>query len=238
MLSLRSAISRPILAGVTHPTRMDETEGVPPIVLVVDDDLDTRALYDQVLSRAGMWVSQAADARQGLESAVELKPDAILTDIGMPGASGVELLTLLRADSRTVDVPVIAVTGWGKEKIPANADFAAILLKPVGLESLVEDVRRVLERSRELRERGRRAAERLPQLIERSNRAKQRAGRALENLASAIAEGRECPTCRTAFEFIEVRRLDGSEFEYFKPCRHGCGLFCYDRERRRLVTLI
>jgi DNA-binding response OmpR family regulator/uncharacterized protein YbaR (Trm112 family) len=218
-------------------TEVAEDSGVPPIVLVVEDDPDTRELYDIALSSAGMWVSQAPQAGAAFEAALELQPDAVITDLELEGSSGVDLLRQLRADGRTREIPVIVITGWNADSVPDRREFAAVLFKPIGIEQLISNVRSVLGHSKALRERSQRATARIPDLIDRSKHAIDRSHRTLSKLVSTLNDVRTCPSCKQPLRYIETRKLDDIDYEYFHPCSNGCGLFCYDRERRRMVSL-
>jgi CheY-like chemotaxis protein len=92
------------------------TPGLPPdgpLVLVIEDDEDTRFLYAESLVHLGYRVAGECDGASGIEAAFRLRPDAILMDLAMPGMGGVEAIRKLRADPRTSDCLVIVVTGSG-----------------------------------------------------------------------------------------------------------------------------
>ena len=56
-----------------------------PLVLVIEDDRAARRLYAEELQRAGFNVSEAHNGLQAIEKATDLQPDAIITDLGLPG---------------------------------------------------------------------------------------------------------------------------------------------------------
>ena len=56
-----------------------------PVVLIVDDDQDTRELYAWALSREGLTIFTMADAEAALRSITDVHPDVIVTDLSMPG---------------------------------------------------------------------------------------------------------------------------------------------------------
>ena len=85
---------------------------LPPIVLLVEDDADTRDMYHTALECGGCWVVDAPNGIDALADAVELQPDVILTDVGLPGIrDGLGLARTLRQNPKTADIPVLAVTG-------------------------------------------------------------------------------------------------------------------------------
>jgi diguanylate cyclase (GGDEF)-like protein len=81
-----------------------------PLVLVVDDDPDLRALANVQLGDGGFDVIQAANGRECLALASTHSPDVILLDIMMPGMNGSEVLTALSGDPATKDIPVVFVS--------------------------------------------------------------------------------------------------------------------------------
>ncbi|HEV2755401.1 MAG TPA: diguanylate cyclase [Actinomycetota bacterium] len=81
-----------------------------PLVLVVDDDPDLRALANIQLGDGGFDVIQAANGRECLALASTHSPDVILLDIMMPGMNGSEVLTALSGDPVTKDIPVVFVS--------------------------------------------------------------------------------------------------------------------------------
>ena len=105
-----------------------------PLVLLVEDDRDGRLMFARWLEGAGFRVEQAHNGLQALERAFDLIPDAILTDLHIPGIDGYELTRRLKTDPRTADIPVVAVTGYVPfSQDPSRADRAgcdAILQKP------------------------------------------------------------------------------------------------------------
>jgi DNA-binding NtrC family response regulator len=78
-------------------------------ILVIDDDLVIRRLFEHILSRKGHEVILAENGQQGLKMINETELQLIITDIMMPGMGGMELLLELKKQGRTV--PVIAISG-------------------------------------------------------------------------------------------------------------------------------
>jgi two-component system, cell cycle response regulator DivK len=105
-----------------------------PLVLLVEDDRGCRTLFARWLQEAGFRVEQAHNGLQALERTFDLLPDAMLTDLNIPGIDGYELTRRLKNDPRTAAIPVLAVTGYGPfTQDPARADRAgcdAVLAKP------------------------------------------------------------------------------------------------------------
>ena len=116
-------------------------------ILIVEDDLETRLFYSDALSRGGFRIDQAHNGHQALEKALHSVPDLIFTDIALPGMDGIELCRRLRADERTRDIPLLAITGYGDRHYPDRARLAGadhVLIKPCDAESIVNEARRLL----------------------------------------------------------------------------------------------
>jgi CheY-like chemotaxis protein len=122
-----------------------------PLVLVVEDDPETRHFYSTALASDGFDIEQAHNGHQALEKALQSPtPDLILTDIAVPGMDGIELCRRLRADERTRAIPVLAITGYGDRHYPDRARVAGadhVLIKPCAAELLVAEARRLLAQS-------------------------------------------------------------------------------------------
>ena len=123
-----------------------------PLVLLVEDDRDLRVLFAAWLRDAGFGVDTAHNGRQALDRAFEICPDAILTDLHIPGIDGYELTRSLKSDPRTSGIPVLAVTGYGPfREDPSRADRAgcdAILPKPCERDDLVTTLRGLIAEAR------------------------------------------------------------------------------------------
>jgi CheY-like chemotaxis protein len=126
-----------------------------PLVLLVEDDREGRLMYAEWLQHAGFRVEQAHNGLQALERAFDLLPAAIVTDLNIPGIDGYELTRRLKADERTMRIPVIAVTGYGPfTQDPSRADRAgcdAIIPKPCLPDDLESTIRSLLDEARQTR---------------------------------------------------------------------------------------
>lgn len=81
-----------------------------PTVLIVDDDVKLREMYADAFTLAGITVLQAASGAIGVNLALKHHPDAILMDIMLPGISGHESVTKIRADSWGKNATIIFLT--------------------------------------------------------------------------------------------------------------------------------
>lgn len=126
-----------------------------PLVLLVEDDRDGRVLLAEWLEQSGFRVEQAHNGLQALERAFDLLPDAILTDLNIPGIDGYELTRRLKNDDRTRRIPILAVTGYAPfTQDPSRADRAgcdAILPKPCVQEDLEMTLTALITQARERR---------------------------------------------------------------------------------------
>ena len=121
------------------------TEEVPASpqnsVLVIDDEEAARDLMARQLVKAGLHVVTAAGGEEGLRLARELRPVAITLDIAMPHMDGWAVLTALKNDARTVDIPVIICSVEEKRNMGFALGATEYLTKPIDRAHLV----RILE---------------------------------------------------------------------------------------------
>jgi CheY-like chemotaxis protein len=126
-----------------------------PLVLLVEDDREGRILFAEWLDQAGFRVEQAHNGLQALERAFDLLPDAIVTDLNIPGIDGYELTRRLKNDPRTEHIPILAVTGYAPfAQDPSRAERAgcdAILPKPCEPHDLDRTLTGLIVRARERR---------------------------------------------------------------------------------------
>ena len=119
----------------------------PIHILVVDDNPDLRAYVSHVLQGQGYLVRTARGGEVALEMIQSQLPDLILTDLMMPGMSGLELIQHLRADDRLRSVPIILLTAKVDDEsriegVEQGAD--AYLGKPFNDRELLAEVRNLL----------------------------------------------------------------------------------------------
>jgi signal transduction histidine kinase/DNA-binding response OmpR family regulator len=106
-------ITLPATVGESSPASARFDQPAPPphsTVLVIDDDANVRDLMQRTLAKDGFRVEVAADGTRGLALAKEHKPAVITLDVMMPGMDGWAVLTALKADVETADIPVIMLT--------------------------------------------------------------------------------------------------------------------------------
>ncbi|WP_323960023.1 response regulator [Arthrobacter sp. JZ12] len=122
---------------------------MPQKILVVDDDADIRDLVSTKLESSGYEVETAGDGAAGLELALGNSYSLIISDIMMPGMSGVEMVHRLRSAEPAVTVPVILLTAKNQER-DIQTGFAAgitdYIVKPFSPRALAARVTEVLAR--------------------------------------------------------------------------------------------
>jgi CheY-like chemotaxis protein len=120
-----------------------------PIVLVADDDRDTRELYRACFDTNGYRTAEAETGSQAIAAAVEIVPDVLLTDYVLPDIDGVTLARRLRADARTAGISMLMITGYanaGLERHAAAAGVDRVFLKPCLPQTIMREVSRVIGR--------------------------------------------------------------------------------------------
>jgi two-component system phosphate regulon response regulator PhoB len=120
-------------------------------ILVVDDEADICALVAYHLAKAGFRVSTASTGPDALASAREEQPALVVLDLMLPGLSGYEVLTRMRADEGTREVAVLMLTARREEEdrirgLSLGADD--YLTKPFSPQELVLRVAAILRRAR------------------------------------------------------------------------------------------
>jgi len=113
-------------------------------ILLVDDHPDTCVALERLLTLRGHHVIAAQSIRAAMEAAESNQFDLLVSDVGLPDGSGMELLRLLRA---SFTMPGIAMSGFGMEadiSKSLEAGFSAHLVKPVKMEKLEAAIARVL----------------------------------------------------------------------------------------------
>jgi len=120
-------------------------------ILIVEDNDKNMKLVRDVLQAKGYATIEAGTGEDGVRLAAEHKPDLVLMDIHLPGMSGIEALSHLRAEAATASIPVAAVTASVMQQDRAmimDAGFDAYVSKPISLREFVDTVRTLLERGR------------------------------------------------------------------------------------------
>jgi two-component system, cell cycle response regulator DivK len=119
-----------------------------PIILIVDDYSDNRALLSAWLRAKGYAVVEAEDGREGLLQANRAKPDLILMDLAMPEMDGIEATRQIRQRNIFSRTPIFAISAYATHDVKADAlaaGCAEFFNKPLDLDSLLGKIQSTLE---------------------------------------------------------------------------------------------
>ena len=120
------------------------------LILIVEDNEKNLKLARDVLQFKGFRTLEAGTATAGIALAVEHQPDLILMDIQLPDMEGSAALGLLRAETATRAIPVVAVTAFAmatdRDRL-LGAGFDGYLVKPIDVKAFPDQVRRYCEAS-------------------------------------------------------------------------------------------
>jgi len=119
-----------------------EKEGARGTLLVIDDDPSSRELLQRMLEKEGYAVRLAANGPDGIAAAKEHKPDLITLDVMMPSMDGWAVLSALKADPATADVPVVMLTMVEDRPMGFALGATEYLTKPVQKSRVLEAVSR------------------------------------------------------------------------------------------------
>ncbi|MCP3957680.1 MAG: response regulator [bacterium] len=117
-------------------------------VLVIDDDATTLDLTQRFLVREGFEVITAASGAEGLQLALDAKPSAITLDVMMPGMDGWAVLSELKKNSATADIPVIMLTMIDEKEMGFALGASEYMSKPIDRQRLTAYLEKYLGGSR------------------------------------------------------------------------------------------
>jgi two-component system, cell cycle response regulator DivK len=121
---------------------------LPPLILIVDDNLDVREMYCTYLEFSGFRCSEALNGEDALAQVAAECPALILMDATMPLMDGWEAARRLKEDTATKNVPLIMLTAHAFQEHRERADALGVegfLAKPVLPDDLAQEVRRILK---------------------------------------------------------------------------------------------
>lgn len=114
------------------------------VALLIEDDADIRELLCARVQRLGFDVETASTGAEGLLLAVDLRPDLVIIDIGLPDIDGWGVIDQLAEDDRTSTIPVI-IASVADPIEDASRTVRAHLVKPIKRGALEDAVREALE---------------------------------------------------------------------------------------------
>ena len=125
-----------------------ESSSEPEVILLVEDDAFVREVTNEVLRSAGYGVLAAKDAAEAVRTYEERggKVDLLLSDVILPGETGLALAGTLRSKNPTLKV--LLVSGYGEQIARLEVAGEEYLGKPFSSETLLRRVRQILDRER------------------------------------------------------------------------------------------
>lgn len=120
----------------------------PPLVLVVDADDDTRALYRCAFESQGYEVVEACNGREALSKAQVRPPAAVVTETRLAYIDGYALCEILRRDCTTTTVPIVVVsadTHAGHAQRARKTGATLVFVKPTAIDTIVTALQRLLD---------------------------------------------------------------------------------------------
>ena len=118
-------------------------------VLVVDDEQLARELIREYLEPAGFNVVEARSGEEALALAASIRPDAITLDLIMPGLDGWQVLTRLKKDESTRDIPVVITSVAADRTIAIGLGAQAFITKPIDQDQLMQTLAALISPRRE-----------------------------------------------------------------------------------------
>jgi DNA-binding response OmpR family regulator len=127
-----------------------------PRILIIEDDEYSREAVEHLLKAEGCETKSAAGGVSGYRAARRFSPDVIVLDLNLPDIDGHRVLRKLRANRVLGQVPIIVITGYSRDEIPAgvssSADFC--ITKPASFDDVIQAVFDLLRRVAASRSRG------------------------------------------------------------------------------------
>jgi len=117
------------------------------LILIIEDNEKNRKLARDVLQVKGFRTIESETAEEGLELARDQSPALILMDIQLPGMDGITAMKRLKAESKTQNIPIIAITAsamTNNRTAMLAEGFDGYQTKPIGLKDFLSEVQRVL----------------------------------------------------------------------------------------------
>lgn len=116
-------------------------------ILLIDDSSVNNFLLESILEEQGYEIFSSNDPEEGLEMVSNILPDLVLLDVMMPIMDGFDVLTKIRENDKTKDIPVIMVTAdlsFASKKQAKEIGISDYILKPIDIDDVCNRVNRVL----------------------------------------------------------------------------------------------
>ena len=216
------------------------------LILVVDPDPDTCAMYVAGLALSGRAADGVADGREALARAISSPPAVVVTETRVPGLDGFELCRLLRRDPDTRHIPILVLTSDAGENEIAKAKEAGadrVLLKPCLPDVLTREVQAILPTRTERQRPSRRGEGHVPAAHSTSSaHSRSRLHQRGETTMPPLRPPKlVCPKCdvRLVYERSHIGGVSAKQSEQWDDykCPEGCGRFQYRQRTRKLREL-
>ena len=116
------------------------------LILVVEDDPDTRTVLSFILSKRGYRVWEAENGRSALEKMEIQRPRLVLTDLQMAVMNGIELVENIRASTGFRNLPIIVMTAYTSQLCEKAIELGAndFIQKPIQVEALLKKIEHLM----------------------------------------------------------------------------------------------
>ncbi len=134
------------IEGPQSVEHLDEEPGVAAnhrLILAIDDDVDAIRLYKRHLEKHNYQVIGLSESEFAIKKALELRPQAILLDLLMPGKDGWAVVEDLKLNPKTQDIPIIICSIVSDEGCGFSLGAADYLVKPIAEDRLLETLSRL-----------------------------------------------------------------------------------------------
>ena len=111
---------------------------MPLMVLVVDDSMLIRHMVCRFLEERGFQVESASNGIEALEMLTRVRPNLIITDIGMPRMSGTEFIAALKETAETVTIPIVILSGRQSEFQGSEQSATFVIYKDIDIDAQLE----------------------------------------------------------------------------------------------------
>src|SRR5579864_8415098 len=111
---------------------------MPLMVLVVDDSMLIRHMVCRFLEERGLQVESASNGIEALEMLTRVRPNLIITDIGMPRMSGTEFIAALKETAETVTIPIVILSGRQSEFQGSEPSATFVIYKDIDIDAQLE----------------------------------------------------------------------------------------------------
>jgi hypothetical protein len=180
---------------------------LPRIVLLVHRDPHTLEAFAAALESRGMWAATARALDEALDAAEDLEPDAVVVDARC----------WTTAETAPMVEGLAARAEMGARSVAVLA-FDLTATTPIAADALVARIRQQLDPPHPPT---RAVARRLPDIA----------------APPAASSSRTCPQCEKPLDWLERRPLNGVQYDYYRWCERGCGLYCYDLNASNWIKL-